>query len=522
MCSERAQPLRDRREVLGGHAAVVGTADDLRLDLLLDRGDANHEELVEIRSVDRDELQALEQRVARVERLFEHPVVELEPRELAADVERGVVERRPAERVRGRTRSVRSCVGVNGFRRPRGKTLATMWADLAAHAGQHVGLALCALALALLGRRCRWESPPRPSRRFATRPWRFGRDRPHHAEPGRADAAPAAPGRRGGTGDRRAGAARDPADRHRRRSRHSRRSAGGARRRRRHGDDADRDVLRGSIVPLALPVSFAGLRTAAIETIASATLATFIGAGGLGDEIVRGLQTDDATVLLGGRPRRRGPGARRRVALGPRRTPDRGGGVNLVARTRARRGSARGSLLARVRRAQRRRARRLEELHRIVRHRRDLRAGARTRRSARRAALQPRVDPDRDGRDATRRHRSLSRVHRDRADRRAAPGADAAIRARSMRRSRASSQRRYELSWLKPSPMNDSQALATTRAIARREADSHALRSRAERLAPAAWRRSRSSSAAPTGCPACSAFTAAIQVSPTCARTTSR
>jgi osmoprotectant transport system permease protein len=52
------------------------------------------------------------------------------------------------------------------------------------------------------------------------------------------------------------------------------------------------------VVPFALPVSFVGLRTAATETIASATLATFIGAGGLGDEIVRGLQTDDPALLL--------------------------------------------------------------------------------------------------------------------------------------------------------------------------------------------------------------------------------
>jgi osmoprotectant transport system permease protein len=52
------------------------------------------------------------------------------------------------------------------------------------------------------------------------------------------------------------------------------------------------------VVPLALPVSFVGLRTATTETIASATLATFIGAGGLGDEIVRGLQTDDAELLF--------------------------------------------------------------------------------------------------------------------------------------------------------------------------------------------------------------------------------
>ena len=54
------------------------------------------------------------------------------------------------------------------------------------------------------------------------------------------------------------------------------------------------------VAPLALPVSFSGVRTAAIETIASATLATFIGAGGLGDDIVRGLQTNDPAILLAG------------------------------------------------------------------------------------------------------------------------------------------------------------------------------------------------------------------------------
>lgn len=52
------------------------------------------------------------------------------------------------------------------------------------------------------------------------------------------------------------------------------------------------------IVPTALPVSLVGLRTATTETIASATLATFVGAGGLGDDIVRGLQTDDAPLLF--------------------------------------------------------------------------------------------------------------------------------------------------------------------------------------------------------------------------------
>jgi|SRR5579872_4101945 len=51
-------------------------------------------------------------------------------------------------------------------------------------------------------------------------------------------------------------------------------------------------------VPLALPLTVAGLRTASVEVLASATLATFIGAGGLGDDIVRALQTDDTPLLI--------------------------------------------------------------------------------------------------------------------------------------------------------------------------------------------------------------------------------
>jgi len=52
--------------------------------------------------------------------------------------------------------------------------------------------------------------------------------------------------------------------------------------------------------PLALPSIIYGIRIAAIEVIASATLATFIGAGGLGDIIVRGLQTNDDALLYYG------------------------------------------------------------------------------------------------------------------------------------------------------------------------------------------------------------------------------
>lgn len=52
------------------------------------------------------------------------------------------------------------------------------------------------------------------------------------------------------------------------------------------------------IVPYALPVVLTGVRIATTEVIASATLATFIGAGGLGDDIVRGMQTSDAALLF--------------------------------------------------------------------------------------------------------------------------------------------------------------------------------------------------------------------------------
>jgi len=56
-------------------------------------------------------------------------------------------------------------------------------------------------------------------------------------------------------------------------------------------------------LPLALPVVVAGVRTAAVIGVGIATLAAFIGAGGLGDFINRGLALNDARlVLLGALP----------------------------------------------------------------------------------------------------------------------------------------------------------------------------------------------------------------------------
>ena len=62
-----------------------------------------------------------------------------------------------------------------------------------------------------------------------------------------------------------------------------------------------RTQLRRSVEwPLALPVVFSGVRTAAVEVVASATLAAFIGGGGLGEYIVNGLAENDTPQLLEG------------------------------------------------------------------------------------------------------------------------------------------------------------------------------------------------------------------------------
>lgn len=51
-------------------------------------------------------------------------------------------------------------------------------------------------------------------------------------------------------------------------------------------------------LPLALPVMFAGIRTATAMTIGITTIAAFIGAGGLGDFITQGLALDDNNLIL--------------------------------------------------------------------------------------------------------------------------------------------------------------------------------------------------------------------------------
>ena len=61
-----------------------------------------------------------------------------------------------------------------------------------------------------------------------------------------------------------------------------------------------RQIRRRIDWPLALPVVFGGIRTAAVEVVASATLAAFIGGGGLGEYIVNGIEANDRTETLEG------------------------------------------------------------------------------------------------------------------------------------------------------------------------------------------------------------------------------
>lgn len=58
--------------------------------------------------------------------------------------------------------------------------------------------------------------------------------------------------------------------------------------------------LRHIELPLAAPTIFAGIKTAAVINIGTATLAAFIGAGGLGEPIVTGLALNDSKQILEG------------------------------------------------------------------------------------------------------------------------------------------------------------------------------------------------------------------------------
>lgn len=61
-----------------------------------------------------------------------------------------------------------------------------------------------------------------------------------------------------------------------------------------------RQILLEIELPLAFPVMFAGMRTAAVINVGTAALGAFIGAGGLGDFIITGIPLRrDSMVLVG-------------------------------------------------------------------------------------------------------------------------------------------------------------------------------------------------------------------------------
>jgi osmoprotectant transport system permease protein len=53
-------------------------------------------------------------------------------------------------------------------------------------------------------------------------------------------------------------------------------------------------------LPIAMPVVVAGVKTAAVITVGTATIAAFIGAGGYGERIATGLALNDNATLLAG------------------------------------------------------------------------------------------------------------------------------------------------------------------------------------------------------------------------------
>lgn len=61
-----------------------------------------------------------------------------------------------------------------------------------------------------------------------------------------------------------------------------------------------RQCLRHVQLPLAMPTIWAGVTTAAVINVGTATLAAFIGAGGFGERIVAGLAVNDSATMLAG------------------------------------------------------------------------------------------------------------------------------------------------------------------------------------------------------------------------------
>ncbi len=60
------------------------------------------------------------------------------------------------------------------------------------------------------------------------------------------------------------------------------------------------EVLTRVELPLAIPLIMAGIRTSVVQTIATATLAAYVGLGGLGRYIINGLNLQDFARVISG------------------------------------------------------------------------------------------------------------------------------------------------------------------------------------------------------------------------------
>ena len=90
LAHELVGPAATGVELLARRHAVGRDLGDAGLDLLPQAGHTDHEELAQVRAQDREELDALEERVGRIASLVEDALEELEQAEFAIDVEQGV------------------------------------------------------------------------------------------------------------------------------------------------------------------------------------------------------------------------------------------------------------------------------------------------------------------------------------------------------------------------------------------------------------------------------------------------
>ena len=107
--SQLLRALADQGDRLRGRAPVLAGVLDARVDLVVQAGDAHHVVLVEVGRVDRAELDPLEQRRGLVLGELQDAVVEVQPGELAVDVQRGIVQGARGGIVRGSSSSNIAC-----------------------------------------------------------------------------------------------------------------------------------------------------------------------------------------------------------------------------------------------------------------------------------------------------------------------------------------------------------------------------------------------------------------------------